>query len=227
MVHVNKIFRKKRKSEKDTVKRQPGEKECEQHHRLPSSEVRNEKSLNLDTEAVGDPGVSGPRAVGEGLGAAISPRERSSPEETSDKIWLEKGPGILGDEENLRVSEWGLLSFIHSVVSDSCNPMDCSPPGSSVHGISQARILERVAVSFSKGSSLPRDWSWVSSIGTWILYHWATREALWNLLPWTKFESKWARVQGFNSKKEMVAEKPSKEKREVARILKVIKDNQK
>ena len=87
------------------MKRQPGEKECEQHHRLPSSEVRSEKSLNLDTEAVGDPGVSGPRAVGEGPGAAISPRERCSPEETSDKIWLEKGPGILGDEENLRVSE--------------------------------------------------------------------------------------------------------------------------
>ena len=37
------------------------------------------------------------------------------------------------------------------------NPVDCSPPGSSVHGILQARILERVAVSFSKGSSSPRD----------------------------------------------------------------------
>ena len=49
------------------------------------------------------------------------------------------------------------MSFIHSVVSDSCNPMDCSLTGSSVHRISQARILERVAVSFSKGSSLPRD----------------------------------------------------------------------
>ena len=38
-----------------------------------------------------------------------------------------------------------------------CNPMDCSPPGSSVHGISQARILEWIAISFSKGSSQPRD----------------------------------------------------------------------
>jgi len=35
------------------------------------------------------------------------------------------------------------------------NPMDCSPPGSSVHGISQARILEWVAISFFRGSSLP------------------------------------------------------------------------
>ena len=38
-----------------------------------------------------------------------------------------------------------------------CNPMDCSPRGSSVHGILQARILEWVAVPFSRGSSRPRD----------------------------------------------------------------------
>ena len=38
-----------------------------------------------------------------------------------------------------------------------CDPMDCSPPDSSVHGISQARILEWVAISFSRGSSRPRD----------------------------------------------------------------------
>ena len=42
-------------------------------------------------------------------------------------------------------------------MSDSCDPMDCSPPGSSVHGTSQARILEWVAISFSRGSSPPRD----------------------------------------------------------------------
>ena len=40
-----------------------------------------------------------------------------------------------------------------------CNPTDCSPPGSSVHGILQARILESVAISFSRGSSQPRDWT--------------------------------------------------------------------
>ena len=38
-----------------------------------------------------------------------------------------------------------------------CDPMDCSPPGSSVHGISQARILEWVATSFSRGSTWPMD----------------------------------------------------------------------
>ena len=50
-----------------------------------------------------------------------------------------------------------------------CDPMDCRPPGSSVHGLSQARILEWV--SFSRGSSQPEDWFCVSCIGRWILYH--------------------------------------------------------
>ena len=42
-------------------------------------------------------------------------------------------------------------------MSDSCDPMDCSPTDSSVHGISQARILEWVAISFPRGSSQSRD----------------------------------------------------------------------
>ena len=57
-----------------------------------------------------------------------------------------------------------------------CNPMDYSPLGSFVHRISQARIVEWVAVSFSRGSSQPRDRTYVSCIGRWILYHWVTRE---------------------------------------------------
>ena len=56
--------------------------------------------------------------------------------------------------------------------------MHCSPPGSSVHGILQIRMLEWVAISFSKGSSRPRDWTCASCISRQILYHWATREAL-------------------------------------------------
>jgi len=54
--------------------------------------------------------------------------------------------------------------------------MDCSLPGSSVYGILQARILEWVAIPFSRGSSWPRDWTWVSCTGRQILYHWATRK---------------------------------------------------
>jgi len=45
-----------------------------------------------------------------------------------------------------------------------CDPMDCSPPGSSFHGILQARILEWVAIPFSRGSSQPKDLTQVSCI---------------------------------------------------------------
>ena len=61
-----------------------------------------------------------------------------------------------------------------------CNPMDCSPPGSSVHGIFQARILGWVAMSSSRGSSQPRDWtciSYISSIASRFFTHWDTWEA--------------------------------------------------
>ena len=52
----------------------------------------------------------------------------------------------------------GVCSVLsHSVMSDSCDSMDCSPPGFSVHGILQARILKWVAISSSRGSSRPRD----------------------------------------------------------------------
>ena len=59
-----------------------------------------------------------------------------------------------------------------------CNPMDYSLPGFSVYGIFQARILEWDAIPFSRGSSWPRDQTQLSCLGRWILYHWATREAL-------------------------------------------------
>ena len=58
-----------------------------------------------------------------------------------------------------------------------CDPVDCSLPGSSVHGILQAWILEWVAISFSRGSSRPRDWTQVSCIGGRRFNLWATREA--------------------------------------------------
>ena len=69
-----------------------------------------------------------------------------------------------------------------SEVSQSCPtlwaPVDCSPPGSSVHGIFQARTLEWVAISFSRGSSWPRDRTQVSHIAGRRFNLWATREAL-------------------------------------------------
>ena len=57
-----------------------------------------------------------------------------------------------------------------------CDPTDCSLPGSSVHGISQARILGWVAISFSGRSSQPRDWIQVSRIVGRRFTIWATRE---------------------------------------------------
>ena len=58
-----------------------------------------------------------------------------------------------------------------------CNPMDCSPPGPSVHGIFPAGILEWVAISFSRRSFWPRDWTQVSCIIGRFFTIWATREA--------------------------------------------------
>ena len=61
------------------------------------------------------------------------------------------------------------------------DPMDCNPPGFSVHKIYQARILEWVAISFSRGYSQPRDGSCISCTGRW--------EALFVLISNTKFRS--------------------------------------
>ena len=58
------------------------------------------------------------------------------------------------------------------------DPMDCGPPGSSVHGIFQARVLEWVAISFSRGSSWSRDQTWVSRTVGRCFTMWATREVL-------------------------------------------------
>ena len=63
-----------------------------------------------------------------------------------------------------------------------CDPLDCSPPGSSVHRILQARILERVAIYFSRGSSRPRDQAWVSCIVDRFFTIWATREDQTNIV---------------------------------------------
>ena len=63
--------------------------------------------------------------------------------------------------------------LLHSCPS-FCDPSDCSLPGSFLNGIIQARILEWVAMSSSRGSSWPRDQTCVSCTDRWILYHWNT-----------------------------------------------------
>ena len=114
---------------------------------------------------------------------------------------------------------WSLWFVVQSLsrVRLFCDPVDCSPPGSSVHGDSPAKntgmgchallqrifltqglnpglphcrwifyqlshqgspiILEWVAISFSRGTSWPRNQTQASCLGRWILYHWVTREA--------------------------------------------------
>ena len=78
---------------------------------------------------------------------------------------------------------WWLVLVDQSCLT-LCGPMECIPPGSSVHGIFRPRILERVAISFSRISSWPRDWTQASSIVGRHFTVWATREvtetwALW------------------------------------------------
>ena len=66
------------------------------------------------------------------------------------------------------------VCWVTLVMPDSCDPVDCSPQGSSVPGILQARMLEWVAMPSSRGSSQPRDRtrvSFISCIGRWVLYH--------------------------------------------------------
>ena len=75
------------------------------------------------------------------------------------------------DQEKLYI-KWKSLSHVRL-----CDSMDCSPQGSSVREILQARILEWVAIFFSRGCSPPRDWTRVSCIAGKFFTIWATREA--------------------------------------------------
>ena len=77
-----------------------------------------------------------------------------------------------------------------------CDPMDCSLPGCSVHGILQARILEWVAISFCRGSSQPRDGTRVSHIAGRCFTLWATREApvISQMVPNKGYCSQWREV---------------------------------
>ena len=75
------------------------------------------------------------------------------------------------------VHVWWWQWFSCSVVSSSCNARDCSPPRSSVHGISQVSILEWAAISFSRDIFPNQGSNWVSCITGRFLTNSATREA--------------------------------------------------
>ena len=92
---------------------------------------------------------------------------------------------MIGSEEFYKV-------FVAQSCLTLCDPMDWGLPGCSVYRILQARILEWVAISFSRGSSQPRDQTWVSRIAGRCFTIWATRELsgkelqFWSLLAWVQ-----------------------------------------
>ena len=88
-----------------------------------------------------------------------------------------------------------------------CDPVDYSLPGSSIHGILQARILEWVAISFSRGSSRPRDWTEVSRIAGRCFTLWATREDSLSLFQNKKFHN------SYGNRREPKQPKQSSERR--------------
>ena len=66
---------------------------------------------------------------------------------------------------------WPFIVLVAQSCLTLCDPRDCSPLGSCVHGILQARILEWVAIPFSRGPSRPMDWTWVSHIADRFFNH--------------------------------------------------------
>ena len=72
------------------------------------------------------------------------------------------------------ISIWGIVLLIAQSCPTLYNPTDWRPPGSSVHGILQARAMEWILIPFSRGSSWPRDQTWVSCIAGRFFTIWAT-----------------------------------------------------
>ena len=75
---------------------------------------------------------------------------------------------------NLKIFTMTMTMLVTQSCLTLCDPMDYSPQGSSVHGILQARRLEWVAFPFSRGSSPPRDRTWVSGIAGRFFTIWAS-----------------------------------------------------
>ena len=96
-------------------------------------------------------------------------------DQLSDERWAgTAGHSDMGSDPRIQLVEECVHAKLLQSCPTLCNTMDCSPPGSSVRGILQARKLEWIAVSYSRGSSQPRDRthvSYISCIGKQILYH--------------------------------------------------------
>ena len=84
--------------------------------------------------------------------------------------------------QGIVLTHWSNLRLLH-LLHWHVGSLPLAPPGKPQFGILQARILERVAIPFSKGSSQPRDWNWVSYISSRFFTVWVTKEALWSYIP--------------------------------------------
>ena len=94
--------------------------------------------------------------------------------------WTERSPLNLFTISN-RLCSFSMNGWVSEVAQSCptlCDPVDCSSPGSSIHEILQARILEWVAISFTRGSSQPRNRTQVSCTAGRFFTNWAMREAL-------------------------------------------------
>ena len=101
--------------------------------------------------------------------------------------WMNLEPIIQSEVSQKEKDKYCILTHAASTYSlqscpTLCNPMDCSLPGSSVHGILQARILEWVAVPSSRGSSLPRDQTHISYMSPAFAGKFFTTSATWEAL---------------------------------------------
>ena len=114
--------------------------------------------------------------------------------EMNSKLWaLLYELSHLCEPWSLALSSAGATGWWHHTVcvlvtqacQTLCDPMDCTQPGSSVHGLLQARILEWVAISFSRGSSQPRDGTGVSCIAGRSFYVFVTLGVEWYPSPLT------------------------------------------
>ena len=88
------------------------------------------------------------------------------PQRTQQRLWELKTITHKRQDQicHLELNGLKVKVFVAQLCPTLCNSVDCSLPGFSVHGISQARILEWTAISYSRGSFWPRDWTQVSGI---------------------------------------------------------------
>ena len=112
------------------------------------------------------------------VGNSWGPTETTDAEQIEDTFSLSSFPKfIVLQHSNSYHEKSESESISRSIVSDSLQPHDYSLPGSSVHGILQAEILEWVAITFSRASSWPRDPTRVFCIASRFFTIWATKEA--------------------------------------------------